>query len=163
MTMTLDISTRILPLQYTAVMRGEVRPAEMSRWLTRTYHTVSDYLRRTRTAAVGPPFARYTYLADVVAVEAGFPVASEVQGEGQVEPSTLPAGDAAVATHRGRFDELDRTYQGVRGWLDHHGLVAAGAHWEVYYTEPYVTHRPEHWRTAVVVPYRLRGRSAHMH
>jgi effector-binding domain-containing protein len=154
MTITYEITHRMLAQQYTAVVRGEMPPTDMPNWLAQAYHAVDDYLRRAQVRPNGPPFARFTFLGDVVAVEAGFPVPDEIEGAGEVEPSHLPEGHAAATTHLGRYEDLTNAYAAVHRWLDEHGLVPAGPHWEVYYTDPNAEPDPSRWRTDVVVPYR---------
>jgi effector-binding domain-containing protein len=155
MTMTYEVTDRVLTGQFTAVVRGEMPREQLPVWLRRTYHDVVLYLRRHGIEPAGPPFARYTFLGDQVAVEAGFPVWVEVPGEGRVQPSRLPGGPAAVTVHHGRYEDLEDAYAAARRWLTVHGRSPTGAHWEVYYTDPSVEPDPTRWRTDVVVPYRL--------
>src|SRR5215469_12310201 len=59
-------------------------------------------------APAGPPFFRY-HVIDMereMRVEAGVPVASAVEGEGDIQPGTLPAGRFAVAEHVGEPSTL---------------------------------------------------------
>jgi AraC family transcriptional regulator len=154
MTITYDIVERSVPAQYTAVVRGEMPADQLSTWLAETYQSVAGYLARAGIAPAGPPFARYTFLADAVAIEAGFPVGFEVPGESVVEPSVLPGGPVAVTTHMGRYEDLEHAYQAVLGWLRARGRVPTGPHWEVYFTDPNAEPDPTRWRTDVVVPYR---------
>jgi hypothetical protein len=103
---------------------------------------------------VGRPFARFTFLGDEVAIEAGFPVPYEVPGDGVVEASTLPDGPVAVSTHWGPHTDLDRTAQVMHEWLAERGYEPAGPHWEVCYNDPHGVPDPAFWRTDVVMPYR---------
>ena len=154
MLMTYEIETRRLPVRCTAVVRGEMRRDELPAWMAAALSTVRDYLRKAGVARTGPPFARYTFLGDVVAVEAGFPVAVEVAGDGLVEPSALPGGPAAVTTHVGDYTSLPRAFHAVRVWLHDHGMAPASPHWESYLTNPGAEPNPSRWRTEMVVPYR---------
>jgi effector-binding domain-containing protein len=154
MTLTYEITNHVLVDEYTAVVRGEVPRDELPGWLAGTFQAVYDYLRRAGIAPTGPPFARYTFLAGVVAVEAGFPVPYEIPGDDLVKSSALPAGHAAVTTHIGGYEDLDRAYLAIVSWLDVHGYELAGPHWEVYRTDPSAEPDPTRWRTDIVVPYR---------
>ena len=151
---TLEVESRVLPLRYTAVVRGEVRRDALESWLAGTYRAVSQYLWALGVPMVGRPFARFTFLVDEVAIEAGFPVPYEVPGDGVVEASTLPDGPAAVSTRWGPHTDLDRTDRVVREWLAERGYEPAGPHWEVYYNDPHGVPDPAFWRTDVVMPYR---------
>src|SRR5512133_3936773 len=110
MTLVYDIHRRTLADRNTAVCRGEMPPRALPGWLASAFHAVGDYLNRTGVEPTGPPFARFTFLNDVVAVEAGYPVSEEIAGADPVEPSALPDGPAAVATHTGRYEDLDSAY-----------------------------------------------------
>jgi effector-binding domain-containing protein len=156
---TYHIRRSALTDRYTAVVRGEIRRAEFAEWLAAAFGAVYGYLRHKGLPPSGPPFARFTFIGDVVAAEAGFPVSREISGDGHVEPSTLPDGQAAVTTHMGRYEDLDQAYEAIRSWLAGNGYEAAGPHWEVYYTDPNVAPDPRRWRTDVVIPYRVVGES----
>jgi effector-binding domain-containing protein len=160
MTLTYEVRAEELHRQLTAVVRGEMPAAEMSTWLPEAYAAVFGYLQSAGVAPVAPPFARFTFLADTVAIEAGVPVATEVAGDDRVEPSSLPEGPAAITTHVGRYEDLEHALDAVVGWLTERGLRPAGPHWEVYYTDPNAEPDPGRWRTEVVVPYRV-GQTAH--
>lgn len=150
---TYEITSRHLASQPTAVVRGEMPAAELGEWLADSYRGVQEHLDRIGMHPSGPPFARYTFLGEDVAVEAGFPVASEIAGNGRVEPSALPGGPAAVTTHLGRYEDLEAAYDAVHDWLDTQGCTPAGPHWDVYFTDPNAEPDPAHWRTDVVAPY----------
>ncbi|HEX5995953.1 MAG TPA: GyrI-like domain-containing protein [Jiangellales bacterium] len=151
---TQEVTSRQLTETYTAVVRGEMPVDELPAWLAGVFPTVANYLRETGVIAIGPPFARFAFLGRVAAVEAGFPVPTEITGDGLVEPSTLPGGPAAVTMHVGSYQDLDKVYLAVRSWVSQHGYVTTGPHWEVYLTDPTVEPDPTCWRTDVVLPYR---------
>jgi effector-binding domain-containing protein len=154
LTITYEVTSREMERQHTAVARGEMPVGEMSMWLPEAYHAVFDHLQRAGVDAVGPPFARFTFLGETVAVEAGAPVATEAAGDDRVEPSALPSGPVAVTTHYGRYEDVGNALDAVTGWLGVRGLEPAGPHWEVYFTDPNAEPDPGRWRTDVVVPYR---------
>lgn len=156
MSITYEITDQLLTEQDTAVMRGEIATQDVPGWLAAAYRAVDEYLRRAQVGPAGPPFARFTFMNDVVAVEAGFPVPHEVPGDDPVEPSRLPGGPAAVTTHIGRYEDLTSAYEAIHRWLGEHGYSPAGPHWEVYFTDPSVEPDPTRWRTDVVAPYRTR-------
>jgi effector-binding domain-containing protein len=154
MAKTYQITSKSLTRQATAVMRDELPIEQVGRWLASCYSTVHEYLRRAEVAVTGPPFARFTFIGDEIAVEAGFPVEREIDGDGRVEPSALPGGRVAVTTHLGRYEELEDAYAAVRNWIIEHGYATAGPHWEFYFTDPAADPDPSHWRTDVVTPYK---------
>lgn len=76
-------------------------------------------------APAGPPFFRY-HVIDMerqLQVEAGVPVASPVQDDGDIRAGTLPAGRFAVMTHTGAPPTLiDATAELLR-WAEEQGLA----------------------------------------
>jgi effector-binding domain-containing protein len=160
MTITYTIVDSVLPAQDTAVVRGEMAPEQMPTWLGEAYSEVAQYLARAAVTPAGPPFARYTFLADSVGIEAGFPVPFEVAGDERVQPSRLPECAAAVTTHMGPYEDLENAYRAVVEWLDEHGRQQRGPHWEIYLTDPNTEPDPARWRTDIVVPFRSRQDSA---
>jgi AraC family transcriptional regulator len=149
------ICVQVLNERRTAVVRGEVSPDALADWLADAFDAVHRHLDRAGVAAAGPPFARFTVHDDVVAVEAGLPVAEAVPGDGEVEPSTLAGCCAAVTTHRAPREDLSQAYEAVRIWLARQGCVPAGPRWEVYYIDASVEPDPRRWHTEIVVPYRV--------
>jgi effector-binding domain-containing protein len=67
-----------------------------------------------------------------LAVEVGVEVSGPFEPAGRVRPSALPAGLAAVTTHRGPYGELGAAHQAVAEWCAAQGQDLAGERWEVY-------------------------------
>jgi effector-binding domain-containing protein len=98
----------------------EERPAQpyvaIRRTITmQTFPEVADrlpevfgWLAARGITPAGPPFFRYLMIdmERELDVEAGVPVATPVDGEGEVLAGVLPAGRYAVTTHVGHPDEL---------------------------------------------------------
>lgn len=157
MTATDDVTPRVMAPQHTAVVRARLPIGDLPGWLPGVYRAVDDYLHRGGLAPSGPAFARYTPLEGEVAVEAGYPVPVPVAGDGWVHPSTLPGGPVAVATGHGGQESMDERLRVVHRWLSAHGCVPAGAHWEVYFTDPETEPDPARWRVDIVAPYAERS------
>ncbi len=69
---------------------------------------------------------------DRVSVEVGVEVSAAFPPSGRVVASALPAGRAAVTTHRGPYDELEAAHLAVRRWCAGQGRELTGERWEVY-------------------------------
>ena len=74
----------------------------------------------------------FLYMDDRPEVEVGVLVSAPFQAEGPVIPSALPAGEVAVATHRGDYATLGVTHDAVRDYAAAHGRELAGPRWEIY-------------------------------
>jgi RNA polymerase sigma-70 factor (ECF subfamily) len=119
---------------------GEVVPGlhpEVRRWL-----------RTQGVPPAGQPFCKYNVI-DMdrqLEVEAGFPVAAQVTGEGRVLAAVLPAGRYATLWYTGHPDGLIGAVQTLRDWAAQQGLAwdvtstPDGERWgcrlEFYHDEP---------------------------
>lgn len=155
-----EIHAETRQAQPTAVCRAALTTAEIGPWLGRVYGAVAALLAARHAGPAGPPFARYHPLgAGRFEVEAGFPVNSQVQGEGDVQPSELPGGQVAVTVHTGPYDQMVPGYQALASWVADHGGETAGDSWEIYFSDPAAQPDPADWRTEIVQPYRERGQT----
>jgi effector-binding domain-containing protein len=83
-------------------------------------------------APAGPPFLRYNIIdmERQLEIEAGVPVASAVEGDGEVKAGTLPAGRFAVAIHIGAPQTLQEATAALLAWAAARDLT-----WDVSETE----------------------------
>lgn len=153
---TYEIETRTLTEQDTAVEYATVSATDIGPWLGKAFTEVASYLERKGAGPAGMPFARCHLTGDDrFEVEAGFPASTPTAGEGDVEPSDLPGGLAAVTVHIGAYDTIGPTHEALRLWVREHGGEPVGDAWEVYLTDPATQADPGDSRTEVVQLYRL--------
>jgi effector-binding domain-containing protein len=76
--------------------------------------------------------------ADVVDVEAGFPLAAPFPGagEGGVTAGSLPAGQVFEAMHVGSYDILEMTYQALMARMEAEDVTPLEEMWECYLSDP---------------------------
>jgi len=150
-----EIETRTLTEQDTAVEYATLPIDEIGAWLAKAFSEVARYLGRKGAGPAGMPSARYSRRDDGrFDVEAGFPASTPTNGEGDVEPSDLPAGPAAVTVHVGPYGEIQPAYAALQAWILERGGVPEGHPSEVYFDDPNLDHDPTTWRTEVIQPYR---------
>jgi effector-binding domain-containing protein len=151
---TYEIHSRTLQAQSTAVMTATLPVAGIGSWLANTYGTLAGAITAHGAYPAGPPFARYHRLADdQFAVEAGFPVSTPIDADGEVRPSQLPAGSVAVTVHTGSYEQMAPAYEALTSWVSSHG-EPSGEPWEVYLSDPASEPDPATWRTEIFQPYR---------
>ena len=96
---------------------GEVAPG--------LHPEVRGWLRSRGVQPAGQPFFKYNVI-DMdrqVEVEAGFPVATPVTGEGRVLAAVLPAGRYATLWHTGHPDGLLGATRRLLDWAARQGLA----------------------------------------
>ncbi|WP_336207609.1 GyrI-like domain-containing protein [Nonomuraea sp. LPB2021202275-12-8] len=107
----------------------------------------------------GGPFFRY-FVIDMkgdLRVEGGVPVATPVEGEGDIFAATLPAGRYVTETHAGHPDQLIDATAALLAWAESQGLrfdmtrEPDGEHWgsrlEIYHTNPEEQPDMNKWET----------------
>ncbi|MGX5717144.1 GyrI-like domain-containing protein [Arthrobacter sp. MAHUQ-56] len=139
--------------QPVAVMREKVPMDSLPGFFDRAFGAVMAALQTQGAGPSGPPFALYRGMpTDTVDVEAGFPVAGNFTGTGDVVAAALPETDAFEATHTGPYDTLTATYDAIRQRMEADGAVPADVMWEYYLSDPREQPDPATWQTRVVWP-----------
>ncbi len=125
--------------QQCAVVRGHVTPDRIGAFMGEAFPEVMRVLAKQEVPVAGAPFGRYHHTADGGwDVEAGFPVHGTVTTEGDVQPSTLPAGSAARTLHVGDYGALGAAYDATQRWIIDNGHLLDGDPWECYLDGPEV-------------------------
>ena len=150
-----NVEMRTLTEQETAVAYATLPVAEIGPWLQTAFADVARYLERKGAGPAGMAFARYRHVGEgIVEVEAGFPASTPTSGEGNVEPSDLPGGPAAVTVHVGPYDAIAAAKQVLQAWVREQGGEPVGDAWEVFFIDATVDHDLSTWRTEVIQPFR---------
>jgi effector-binding domain-containing protein len=146
------IEIRILRPHQTATVREVVRQDDLAAALGRMYQAVDQVLARQAVQPDGSKFARYHAFGETVDLEAGVPVKTPIQPEGDVKPGVLPSGPGAIAVHAGPYETLAQTYEAIEAWLASTGRAASGPPWEIYLTDPSLEPDTAKWLTEVIFP-----------
>lgn len=138
----------------TAVIAGEAVPMTALRdFYDRSFGQVSEVILRQGLRHTTAGFGRYFgEPTDTVDLEVGFGTDREVQPEGEVRASVLPAGRAARVVHVGSYEGLGESWGRLYGWIVDQGLTAADWMWEEYVTMPTPETDPEELRTVLTWP-----------
>lgn len=107
-----------------AAISGLVTMATIGAFAQRTPE-VFDWLAAHGISPAGPPFLRYNVIdmERELDMEAGVPIASPAQGDGEVKIGTLPAGRYAVMNHIGHPETLIGAVETLLAWADAEGLT----------------------------------------
>ncbi len=154
--MTYSIEKKELSPQPVLVVRRRVKPTEIASTLAEVLGHVFLYPQRTGTALAGQPLTRFLDSGPgLMTIEAGMPIVAaprDPSGEDGVIAGELPGGPAATATHTGPYEKLVEAHAAIQVWIEAQGLVAAGAPWEAYVTDPADYPDPKDWKTDVFWP-----------
>ncbi|HYK25506.1 MAG TPA: helix-turn-helix domain-containing protein [Steroidobacteraceae bacterium] len=151
--MKYEVSERTLTPQPVLVTRRRINRADIAKVLGGLFGTVFLHAQRVGATLAGQPFTRYLdWGPGLVSIEAGLPVATRVEGAGDVLAELLPGGRAAFTTHRGPYEQLVDAHAAVQQWIEEKGHHPTGSPWEVYVTDPADEPDPMKWRTDVFWP-----------
>jgi AraC family transcriptional regulator len=138
--------------QPTLVIRRRVPPEGLQPALAEILPAVYRLCQQRGYALTGAPFTRYLEMSrGHFTIEAGFPAAGDLAGDGAIVVSELPGGEVATAVHRGPYDTLGEAHTALEAYAAERGR-AAGAAWESYVTDPGDHPNPADWRTEVYLP-----------
>lgn len=161
---TEDVKLTTINAQPTLAIRAKVPMAEIGARLGELLPKAFMTAQMKGAQMVGPPYVRYLDarlgedgyqpMGEIIEIEAGVPVASRVEGEGDVQPYELPGGEAAVGWHIGPYERVGDTYAVLWQLVRAEGRSAGGPPWEVYWTDPGEEPDPAKWRTQVFQPIR---------
>jgi len=153
--MDYTITKKQIAPQHALVVRRRIKPSEVAATLAEVLGSVFQYAQRTGAAFAGQPFTRYLeWGPGLITIEAGMPIAAPEMGEGNILADTLPGGFVATTIHSGPYDRLTAAHAAVQIWIEQQGLVAAGAPWESYVTDPADYPDPADWKTEIFWPLR---------
>src|SRR5579864_7261097 len=62
----------------------------------------------------------------------GVEVTRTFEAAGEVYATETPAGEAAVAVHRGPYSRMNEAYEAIRAWMAANRRLSAGYSWEIY-------------------------------
>jgi effector-binding domain-containing protein len=151
--MEYDIELREIKAQHTLSVRTKCKPAEIGPILAEILRDVWKLIRKNGAFPSGPPFTRYHgYHDPETDLEAGFPVAQPLTGEGTVLAGELPGGTVAFTTHRGPYEKLPEAHDALDKWISDNGKSSSGAQWECYIDDPGKEPDPAKRRTELYWP-----------
>jgi effector-binding domain-containing protein len=139
--------------QPTAGIREQVPIGGLQEFFGRAFQETMAYIQSHGLDPVGPPFGKYYGTpADVVDVEAGFPVAAPITAEGNVIPGSLPAGKVVETVHVGSYETMHRSYSDMERYFAAAGLKPSSIMWESYLSDPATEPDPGRWHTRICWP-----------
>lgn len=149
-----EIEIKDVSEQNVLLIRERALLEKMSEVIPAAFEEIAGYLHERGLEPAGPPTTVCPYADEegMVDVENAWTVDSAVPGNGRIEATTLPACTVLAYEHRGRYNELDRSYRALQEFVEREGLTIAGEPREVYWTDPEELLDPADWVTEIQFP-----------
>lgn len=139
------------PARTVAVHRFDVDPDHVADQMGPAFETVARFLAAHRVPITGPAISVYDIGPEGMRAAVGFEVSERFEGDGEIEPETVPAGEVLSTLHVGPYQDLGKAYEVLRGHAAQLGRsLDERRMWEEYLSDPEVP--PEQTRTRVVWP-----------
>jgi effector-binding domain-containing protein len=135
--MPYEIKLLDLPDQPILGMRAIMPVDKLPEFFGKAYAGIMAYLGEMGEYPAGMPFAAYFCLdMDAIDVEAGFPVARNFEGRGEIKSRIIPAGKYANTLHVGSYDSVKAAYDSLVQWANENGFEPSGISYEYYLNDP---------------------------
>jgi effector-binding domain-containing protein len=146
-----SIVTAHEPGRHLAVVSFPWSHEDVAERMSAAFGSVVDYLARNGIRITGPAIGYYERRPECAMVSAGFVVDELIEGDGHVDPLTLPPGDTISTVHVGPYERLPETYAVLQEHATlNHLVLDQHVMWEEYLSEPDV--EPDLVMTRVIWP-----------
>lgn len=142
--------------QFMVVGRTQVAEADWAAAVEALLQDVWKFLNSFEDVRVGPAMARLIPMdSGGVLVEAGFPVAEQLDDVAPFLSAALPAGEAATLLLQGPYERLIEAKSALESWLEsqkRRPAAECGAPWLIFWATPDDVNFPSELRTELVWP-----------
>ena len=123
--------------QPAVTIRGNASMEELPAFFERAFGSTMAHIGQAGQHPSGPPFAIYRSQDPTnFDVEAGFPVATPVEGNGAVQASEIPACRACTTILRGPYEQLPEAWEAISRHTQQRGLESETWGYEIYLNDP---------------------------
>lgn len=134
--MEYQVATQTLAAQPIAAVRRSAHSREVGRVWKPALDLVWEFLRRHEgVRADGHNCFLYHHPAHrdaAMDIDFGVQVIRSFEGEGEVISTATPAGEVAMTTHVGSYDNLRSAHDAIHSWRAATGRSFGGYSWEIY-------------------------------
>ena len=117
------------------------------------YDEIVGFMQNKLSPATASRFAIYhSWSRELIDMELGIPIASEIPVEGRVKIQKIPAGTYALIEHKGPHNRLPESYTIIQKWMAEKQLEAIGPPVEEYVLGPAGTGDENEWLTRIYFP-----------
>lgn len=134
--MSASVSAQTVQPRKLAAVRREVSPGAVASAWGPALGKVWDFIRsQPGLRTDGHNIFLYhhpTQPGAPVLCDFGVEVTRSFETAGEVQATQTPAGEAAVAIHRGPYNRMNETHDAIRQWMAANRRESAGHSWEIY-------------------------------
>ncbi len=141
--------------KYYVGIRRKVKPEEISATLAEALPAVFGFLKEKGIPPVSAPITLYHAhdgQSKTMDLQAGFFIANAIEDSGEITCGELPAGDVAVALHRGPYEQLGQAHEAVAKWVSEQNRESSCPCWESYINDPGEVKDPALFETEIYYP-----------
>jgi len=150
--MTIEILE--LKSELALVYKGHTTNAKSDKLIEKGIGAVLAYFEELGIEPTGTPYVAYLNCAEDFSkfdIEVGFPVAKAVAEKDGMYMSKTYEGKAVIATHKGSYGSINKTYGKIFEYMGEQSLKFKGFFYDCYLNDPATTTSKE-LLTKVVVP-----------
>ncbi len=149
-----NIEVKEIDAQKALVIKADVPISAIGETMGELYGKLYTYAGEKGVQFAGPPFAIY-YSYDPegnVVFKAGVPIATEVEGEGDIHYKEFPIMKVVTTVYTGAYEEMEPVYGHIQKYMEENKLESNGTSWEVYLTDPNQVADPSENKTIIYFP-----------
>lgn len=149
-----QFETKEIGIQKTVIVTMTVPSAQIGAKMGEAYAKLYAYIGQKGIQPTGAPFAVYTQYDPNgnTTFEAGMPVASKVEGLGDVVYKEYPAMKVLSTLYKGAYENVTSVYEAMEKYMKEKGMQPTMVAWEVYLTDPAKVKKPEDNQTLIYFP-----------
>jgi len=142
-----------VPARVILSVRDTCCPLTIGSKLSLFYGKISELIKNKKLTVTGAPFAIYhAYSPESFDLEAGLPVNSRVEIEGDILCREIPPQKTVMVSFFGSYEKTALAYQKIEKYIKDKHLTIAGSPWEAYITDPQVEPDTAKWQTDIYFP-----------
>jgi len=149
-----SIEIKEIDAQKALVIKADVPTSAIGEKMGELYGKLFAYIGEKGIQPAGPVFAiYYSYEPEGnVVFKAGVPVASEVEGTGDIFYEEFPVMKVVSTLYTGSYDKMESVYTQIQKYMEENELESTGNSWEVYLTDPSKVKNPNDNKTLIYFP-----------
>lgn len=135
-------------------IRTQTTVQDLPEHIGASYAKMGAYLEKNGRYLADVPFVSFYSFEDLnnMDVAMGFPLASSLEGAGEIKSGILPAGKVVSCMYLGPYNQIEQIYGQIMKRIEELGCEFVHPAYEFYYNGPEISE--EHYLTEIRLPIR---------